>query len=128
MAEYVKLINKELRSSAATPPHHASPPTSASPQETALSALEMSRLTLWNLYNNNTPVAPPPPTAAEPQKEALNLEVREQQARAMQDVMSKRESDESLLPPPAKRLLAEEDPVKPYVGGWRDTHQDRKQR
>lgn len=30
-----------------------SPPGTVSPRDAALSALEMSRLTLWSLYNNN---------------------------------------------------------------------------
>lgn len=78
MVEYVKLLNKELRTSTTTPPAirqgSNSPPSSTSPRE-ALSAIEMSRLTLWNLYNNNhhTPATP------EPQKEALDLGVKEQQ-------------------------------------------------
>lgn len=78
MAEYVRMLNKELRSTVgASPPMkpaiHSppSPPTSTSPRE-ALSALEMSRLTLWNLYNNNHQ-----PTTPEPQKEALNLGVKD---------------------------------------------------
>lgn len=58
---------------AATPP--------SSPQESALSAFDMSRLTLWNLYHNQT--SPP-----EPQKEPINLEKRE---------------DPAAGPPPPKR-------------------------
>ncbi|PSN58082.1 hypothetical protein C0J52_06511 [Blattella germanica] len=96
MVDYVKFLQKEFT---ATPPGNgtprqgsSSPPSSTSPQEAALNALGMSRLTLWNLCTNNTSVVPPP--AQEPQKEALNLEVREQQARALQDAVSvKRESD-----------------------------------
>uniref|UniRef100_A0A1B6JUY7 ARID domain-containing protein n=1 Tax=Homalodisca liturata TaxID=320908 RepID=A0A1B6JUY7_9HEMI len=70
MVEYVKLLNKELRTSGATPPNHrqSSPPTS--PPETALAAFDMSRLTLWNLYHNQT-------SPTEPQKEPINLEKRE---------------------------------------------------
>ncbi|KAF6216932.1 hypothetical protein GE061_001283 [Apolygus lucorum] len=80
MVEYVKLLNKELRTSATTPPinnRQGSPPGSP-PEGTAagINPLEMSRLTLWNLYH--TP---------EPQKEALNLEKR----------------DDPLPPPPPKR-------------------------
>ncbi|XP_031328053.1 protein dead ringer-like isoform X3 [Photinus pyralis] len=64
MMEYVKLLSKEVRSAASTPPRQgeASPPSATSP----LNPFEMSRMALWNLYNNNQ-VQP------EPQKEALNL-------------------------------------------------------
>jgi len=78
MVEYMRMINKELRTSAAATsppavkPELHSPPTSTSPRE-ALSALEMSRLTLWNLYNNNHPTTTP-----EPQKEALDLGYKEE--------------------------------------------------
>jgi hypothetical protein len=119
MVDYVKFLHKELGSS--TPPGNgssnrqgsSSPPSSTSPQESALNALGMSRLTLWNLCNNNTSVVPP---TQEPQKEALNLEVREQQARALQDSIVKREGDESVGPPPPKRLLSEEDNMKMHSG------------
>lgn len=78
MVEYVKLLNKELRTSTNTPSTirqgSNSPPSSTSPRE-ALSAIEMSRLTLWNLYNNNHHISSTP----EPQKEALDLGVKEQQ-------------------------------------------------
>lgn len=102
MVEYVKLLNKEIRSAGgATPPpmiHRqgsASPPSSTSPRDSVLNAIEMSRLgqmTLWNMYNNNTlypggghqpPLSPqtsnsPHPQAAspEPQREALDLGLR----------------------------------------------------
>ncbi|KDR22516.1 Protein dead ringer [Zootermopsis nevadensis] len=120
MVDYVKFLRKELGGS--TPPGNgssnrqgsSSPPSSTSPHESALNALGMSRLTLWNLCNNNTSVAPP---SQEPQKEALNLEVREQQARALQDSIVKRESEEPLGPPPPKRILSsEEDNMKVHSG------------
>ncbi|XP_060817803.1 protein dead ringer isoform X4 [Bombus pascuorum] len=99
MVEYVKLLNKELRSAGGgTPPpviHRqgsASPPPSTPPRDGAFSALEMSRLTLWNMYNNNTlypgmahqsPMSPqtphspvPAPPSPEPQREALDLGLR----------------------------------------------------
>ncbi|CAH1392722.1 unnamed protein product [Nezara viridula] len=68
-----------------------SPPGSP-PEHSAvtLTPLEMSRITLWNLYNNNTP--------QEMQKEALNLEKRE-----------------DTLPPPAKRHYPDNDDVN-YTG------------
>lgn len=52
-----------------------SPPETVSPRDAALSALEMSRLTLWNLYNNNTSppssinnTSPPGTLGIEPQR------------------------------------------------------------
>lgn len=88
MVEYVKMLNKELRTSATTPPivKQSSPP--GSPTEgsgVSMNPLEMSRLTLWNLYNNTSP--------QEMQKEALNLEKR----------------DEPLPPPPPKRHYPDND-------------------
>ncbi|XP_034935746.1 protein dead ringer isoform X2 [Chelonus insularis] len=95
MVEYVKLLNKELRNAGAgTPPpmiHRQGSVTSPSetpPRDSALNALEMSRLTLWNMYNNNTlypgvgqqpPLSPqahsphPQTSSPEPQSEALDL-------------------------------------------------------
>lgn len=91
MVEYVKLLNKELRSSAATPPRQgsSSPPSATSP----LNPLEMSRLTLWNLYNNN-----PTPPCSEPQKEPINLS--ENSHPVTPSVKREQERDP---PPPAKR-------------------------
>lgn len=145
MVEYVKLLNKELRSGGTgTPPpmiHRqgsASPPSSTSPREAALNALEMSRLTLWNMYNNNTlypgvghqpplspqaPHSPVPPAASpEPQREALDLGLRSSPMSSPParnspptsggGVQVKREQDlggMTIGPPPAKRLLSEED-------------------
>lgn len=136
MVEYVKLLNKELRTSTTTPPSirqgSNSPPSSTSPRE-ALSAIEMSRLTLWNLYNNNHTSSTP-----EPQKEALDLGVKEQQQQQQQTQRQvsvearstrnlderesnmsplqtspqlKREPQESISngPPPPKKLLSEEE-------------------
>ena len=103
MVEYMKLLNKELLNkelkNAGTGEQmmmhrqgSASPPTSTSPRDGGLTAMEMSRLTMWNLYNNNTlypgvghhpsfspqpshsPV--PPATSPEPQREALDLGLR----------------------------------------------------
>lgn len=100
MVEYVKLLNKELRSTGTgTPPpmihrHASSPPNSPPPRvDPSFSALEMSRLTLWNMYNNNSlypGVGHPPPqmspltshspnpqaSSPEPQREALDLGLR----------------------------------------------------
>ncbi|XP_065168060.1 protein dead ringer-like isoform X2 [Atheta coriaria] len=89
MMEYVKLLNKEIRSSASTPPRQGdlSPPIATSP----LNPLEMSRMTLWNLYNNNQP-------PLEPQKEALNLS-------DASPPMIKREPEHRDSPPPAKKFI-----------------------
>nr|XP_024216703.1 protein dead ringer isoform X6 [Halyomorpha halys] len=86
MVEYVKMLNKEFRTSATPPiPKLNSPPGSPS-EGTAvnMNPLEMSRLTLWNIYNNAAP--------QETQREALNLEKREDP-----------------LPPPPKRHYPDND-------------------
>ncbi|KAL0279403.1 UNVERIFIED_CONTAM: hypothetical protein PYX00_000973 [Menopon gallinae] len=110
MVEYVKLLNKELRTSTTTPPTirqgSNSPPSSTSPRE-ALSAIEMSRLTLWNLYNNNHTSSTP-----EPQKEALDLGVKEQQQQSQRQTSPqvKREPQDTISNgPPPKKLLSEEE-------------------
>ncbi|XP_046751550.1 protein dead ringer isoform X2 [Diprion similis] len=150
MVEYVKLLHKELRNSGAgTPPpmiHRqgsASPPSSTSPRDAALNALEMSRLTLWNMYNNNTlypgvghqpPLSPPAPhspvppaTSPEPQREALDLGLRSSPMSSPPvrnsppvsggtPVQVKKDQDTggiTLGPTPAKRLLSEEDACAP---------------
>lgn len=97
MMEYVKLLNKEIRSSTATtPPRHgdASPPSATSP----LNPLEVSRLTLWNLYSNNQP-------PHEPQKEALNLSDPQLQT----PVAVKREPEARDASPPAKKFVKDDD-------------------
>lgn len=99
MVEYVKLLNKELRSAGGiTPPpiihqqDSTSPPPSTPPRDGSFGAVEMSRLTLWNMYNNNglypgmahqpsmSPQASHSPVPAvptpEPQREALDLGLR----------------------------------------------------
>ncbi|XP_043253129.1 protein dead ringer-like isoform X3 [Colletes gigas] len=144
MVEYVKLLNKELRSAGAgTPPpmiHRqgsASPPSSTPPRDGAFSALEMSRLTLWNMYNNNTlypgvghqpPLSPqashspvPPASSPEPQREALDLGLRSSPVSSSPARQSSPSSGGSMQvkrdpdligtpgPPPAKRLLSDDD-------------------
>ncbi|KAK2579472.1 hypothetical protein KPH14_010786 [Odynerus spinipes] len=144
MVEYVKLLNKELRSAGAgTPPPminrqgSASPPSSTPPRDGAFSALEMSRLTLWNMYNNNTlypgvghqpPLSPqashsplPPASSPEPQREALDLGLRSSPMSSSPPRQSPQSSGSSLQvkrdldlagtpgPPAAKRLLCEDD-------------------
>jgi hypothetical protein len=120
MVDYVKYLRKELGGSTAAGngssnrQGSSSPPPSTSPQDSAaLTALGMSRLTLWNLCNNNTSVVPPP---QEPQREALNLEVREQQARALQESIATRESDESVGPPPPKRIMPSDESMNKHSG------------
>lgn len=131
MVEYVKLLNKEFRTSATTPPTirqgSNSPPSSTSPRE-AFSAMEMSRLTLWNLYNNNHH----PPSTPEPQKEALDLGVKEQQqqqqqARQLQAQQQERQSPQVKREPPepvtngppAKKLLSEEEELEDEEEGMK---------
>ncbi|CAL7936838.1 unnamed protein product [Xylocopa violacea] len=144
MVEYVKLLNKELRSAGAgTPPpmiHRqgsASPPSSTPPRDGTFSALEMSRLTLWNMYNNNTlypgvghqpPMSPqashspvPPASSPEPQREALDLGLRSSPVSSSPARQSSPSSGGSMQvkrdpdltgtpgPPPAKRLLSDDD-------------------
>nr|XP_034196672.1 AT-rich interactive domain-containing protein 3C-like isoform X2 [Osmia lignaria] len=169
MVEYVKLLNKELRSAGAgTPPpmiHRqgsASPPSSTPPRDAGFSALEMSRLTLWNMYNNNTlypgvghqpPLSPqashspvPPASSPEPQREALDLGLRYvlqfqnnkhpsspvSSSPARQSSPSSGGSlqvkrDPELIgttgPPPAKRLLADDDsPMEKHPTASVGTH------
>lgn len=120
MVDYVKYLRKEFGSSTASGngssnrQGSSSPPSSTSPQESTLNALGMSRLTLWNLCNNNSTSVVPP--SQEPQREALNLEVREQQARALQESIVKRESDEAVGPPPPKRIMSSEDNMNKHSG------------
>ncbi|XP_015594703.1 protein dead ringer isoform X2 [Cephus cinctus] len=158
MVEYVKLLNKELRSAGGgTPPpmiHRqgsASPPSSTPPRDSAFSALEMSRLTLWNMYNNNTlypgvghqpPLSPqtshsplPPNSSPEPQREALDLGLRSSPMSSSPtrqsppssggSVQIKREQEITGTPgpPPAKRLLSDDDsPAEKSVPALAGTH------
>ncbi|XP_066590471.1 AT-rich interactive domain-containing protein 3C isoform X2 [Prorops nasuta] len=155
MVEYVKLLNKELRNAGAgTPPpmiHRqgsSSPTSTTPPRDGALSALEMSRLTLWNMYNNNTlypgvghqppsPQAsrsPVPPSSPEPQREALDLGLRSspvpssptRQSPPGNSVQTKkdRESSGTPGPTPAKRLLPDEETTdeKVMVPTFAGTH------
>nr|CAI5862158.1 unnamed protein product [Callosobruchus analis] len=116
MMEYVKLLNKEMRTTAAdfagggcgTPPPviraggDISPPTIPS-STSPLHPLEMSRMTLWNLYsNNNHPVQPTAnANAVEPQKEPINL--------SEPSNTIKREPECRDSPPAAKRVSKEEE-------------------
>ncbi|XP_026470917.1 protein dead ringer-like [Ctenocephalides felis] len=113
MMEYMKLFqHKETRRLGSQ-----SPPETVSPRDAALSALEMSRLTLWNLYNNNTSppssinnTSPPGTLGIEPQREALNLSespphTNQHNSSGLGNGVSvKRELTERDPPPPAKRV------------------------
>lgn len=120
MMEYVKLLNKEIRSTTA-PLNGREPlamsrgdssPTSAT---SPLNPLEVSRMTLWNLYNNNQP-------AVEPQKEALNLADAGQLMQS--PVAVKREQPESREspPPPKKFSRDEEEAASPKQISGGSTH------
>ncbi|KAI5744793.1 hypothetical protein M8J76_005204 [Diaphorina citri] len=98
MAEYLHILNKQLRlQPAVSPPDDRSVSHSTSPNtgDTTPGADLPSRLALWNnLYHSPPHAAPPPlppqsPLVLPPQREALNL--------------GKRESDTSPSPAPAKR-------------------------
>lgn len=100
MIEYVKLLNKGIRGSTPQQPQDDTPQSiAASP----MNPLEMSRMTLWNLYTN------PPPT--EPQKEALNLSDPTQPVELNRNHI-KREQDCPDSPPPAKKFIKDEDEPK----------------
>ncbi|XP_044735827.1 protein dead ringer isoform X2 [Chrysoperla carnea] len=119
MVEYVKLLNKELRNTASpTAARHGS---SSPPNNTTspINPLEMSRLTLWNLYNNN-PTAPPPilnpPPVLEPQREALNLaDVNNspQNNSLSTPITAMKREPEHEEQPPAKRHLQDDDMSPP---------------
>ncbi|KAK0161879.1 hypothetical protein PV327_008283 [Microctonus hyperodae] len=153
MVEYVKLINKELRGGGGggSPPPSLPPPppppppitsrqsgatspSETSPRDSALSALEFSRMTLWNMYNNNgmypnighhTPISPhishsPHTRPSSPeQREALDLGLRSSPNSTSPNRHSpisginlhhKREHDiDSCGPPPLKRSLFDDD-------------------
>ncbi|XP_050481149.1 protein dead ringer isoform X3 [Bombus huntii] len=142
MVEYVKLLNKELRGGVTPPPvihrqDSASPPPLTPPRDGAFSALEMSRLTLWNMYNNNTlypgmahqpPMSPqashspvPALPSPEPQREALDLglrsspiclsPMRQSSPSSGGSIQIKKDQDltNTCRMPPAKRSLSEDD-------------------
>ncbi|CAG5029471.1 unnamed protein product [Parnassius apollo] len=94
--EYMKMIQQQrdlIRNGSESPP--GSGGTMMSPREAALSAIDVSRLTLWSLYNNNNNNSPQPDL--EPQREALNLSESPNSSTS-----GKREACRS-PPPPAKR-------------------------
>lgn len=96
VAEYVRLLNRQLGGGhppATTPPvnrpgNSSSPSSMTPPREGQINPYELSKLTLWNMYNNSQLCAmanPPPPSphtsrsfpgSPEPQREALDLGIR----------------------------------------------------
>ncbi|XP_050682420.1 protein dead ringer isoform X2 [Leptidea sinapis] len=92
--EYMKMIQQQrelIRNGSESPPGAPM----VSPRDAALSAIDVSRLTLWSLYNNNNNTCPQPDL--EPQREALNLSESPNSSNGI-----KREACRS-PPPPAKR-------------------------
>ncbi|XP_050352424.1 protein dead ringer isoform X2 [Nymphalis io] len=100
--EYMNMIHQQrelIRNGSESPPN----PPMVSPRDAAFSAFDMSRFTLWSLYNNNINRRSPPPETesepdSEPQREALNLSESSNSSVAGM----KREGCPS-SPPPAKR-------------------------
>ncbi|XP_057341864.1 AT-rich interactive domain-containing protein 3C isoform X8 [Microplitis mediator] len=95
VTDYLKLLQRDFQRSmgSSSPPliHKQGSPPGSPPRDTNQALAEMSRLTLWNMYNNNPlygglaqpPLSPqtshsPHPQAAspEPQREALDLGLR----------------------------------------------------
>ncbi|XP_008552851.1 protein dead ringer isoform X3 [Microplitis demolitor] len=95
VTDYLKLLQRDIQRSigSSSPPliHRQGSPPGSPPRDTGNALAEMSRLTLWNMYNNNPlygglaqpPLSPqtshsPHPQAAspEPQREALDLGLR----------------------------------------------------
>ncbi|CAK1584705.1 unnamed protein product [Parnassius mnemosyne] len=105
--EYMKMIQQQrdlIRNGSESPP--GSGGTMMSPREAALSAIDVSRLTLWSLYNNNNNSPQPD---FEPQREALNLSESPNSSAS-----GKREACRS-PPPPAKRRTPR--PPSPRASG-----------
>ncbi|XP_026743054.1 protein dead ringer isoform X2 [Trichoplusia ni] len=72
--EYMKMIQQQrelMRNGSESPPNNGPAPIMSPRDAAALSAIDVSRLTLWSLYNNNNNNSPQPDL--EPQREALNL-------------------------------------------------------
>ncbi|CAK1552966.1 unnamed protein product [Leptosia nina] len=93
--EYMKMIQQQrdlIRNGSESPPGAPM----VSPRDAALSAIDVSRLTLWSLYNNNNNSPQPD---LEPQREALNLS---ESPNSSNGGGIKREACRS-PPPPAKR-------------------------
>ncbi|XP_063540164.1 protein dead ringer isoform X3 [Cydia strobilella] len=96
--EYMKMIQTQrelMRNGSESPPGSGPTPMMSPRDAAALSAIDVSRLTLWSLYNNNNNSPQPD---LEPQREALNLS--ESPNSSLTGI--KREACRS-PPPPAKR-------------------------
>ncbi|XP_026763159.2 protein dead ringer isoform X2 [Galleria mellonella] len=98
--EYMKMIQQQrelMRNGSESPPGINGPAPMISPRDAAaLNAMDVSRLTLWSIYNNNNNNSPQPDL--EPQREALNLSESPNSSVSG----GKREACRS-PPPPAKR-------------------------
>ncbi|XP_073953440.1 retained isoform X2 [Choristoneura fumiferana] len=106
--EYMKMIQQQrelMRNGSESPPGSGPAPMMSPRDAAALSAIDVSRLTLWSLYNNNNNSPQPD---LEPQREALNLSESPNSSLGAGGI--KREACRS-PPPPAKRRTPR--PVSP---------------
>nr|XP_049701206.1 protein dead ringer isoform X1 [Helicoverpa armigera] len=102
--EYMKMIQQQrelMRNGSESPPSNGPAPIMSPRDAAALSAIDVSRLTLWSLYNNNNNNSPQPDL--EPQRmgysEALNLS----ESPNSQTSGGKREACRSPAPPAKRR-------------------------
>ncbi|KAL4705575.1 hypothetical protein ACJJTC_006903 [Scirpophaga incertulas] len=103
--EYMKMIQQQrelMRNGSESPPNSNGPAPVMSPRDAAaLSAIDVSRLTLWSLYNNNNNSPQP---ELEPQREALNLSESPNSSGSGGGGSGKRDREACRSPlPPAKR-------------------------
>ncbi|XP_045471354.1 protein dead ringer isoform X3 [Harmonia axyridis] len=109
MMKYVEYLNKEIRNNAAIPPVPIAPQmrndVSPTPSQ-SMHPYELSRMALWNMYNNNQ--AP-----VEPQREALNLANGTAMPRSPSVKEELDESLEDCSPSPKKMRIVEESPAGP---------------
>lgn len=109
MMKYVEYLNKEIRNNAAIPPVPIAPQmrndVSPTPSQ-SMRPYELSRMALWNMYNNNQ--AP-----VEPQREALNLANGTAMPRSPSVKEELDESLEDCSPSPGKMRIVEEPPAGP---------------
>ncbi|XP_049876903.1 protein dead ringer isoform X2 [Pectinophora gossypiella] len=113
--EYMKMIQTQrelMRNAFLVSPGSESPPGANGPapmmsprDAAALSAIDVSRLTLWSLYNNNNNSPQPD---LEPQREALNLSESPNSS-----VSGKREACRSPPPPAKRRTPRPQSPPRP---------------
>ncbi|XP_053614607.1 protein dead ringer isoform X3 [Plodia interpunctella] len=118
--EYMKMIQqqRELMRNVLCPGSESPPGNPApimSPRDAAaLSAIDVSRLTLWSLYNNNNNNSPQPDL--EPQREALNLSESPNSS-----LSGKREACRSPPPPAKRRTPRPASPRSPHAPSERST-------